>query len=500
MKQIFKGIRLRVFVIMAFFALGLLALLYSLQISLLPTYYQNQVFQRVEGLSNKVVTLINADNQEDIDFGNMYNSLLGDVKSNNICLYIFNSANVIEVEINTMGSQCYLDYLISPMRTASNEPLPIISQYTNLARDSESSNYYFTVQPNDLMVSQIFYGQEMTVSDIPYYLFINTPYELLDSTVDTLKDQFMFVSMIVFALSSIIAFLISMILSQPLTQMSKEANKLALGNMDVHFPHGGYTEIDTLADTLNYATEEIKKTDNLRTDLLANISHDIRTPLTMISAYTEMIQDISKDDPEKMQEHLSVIMREVENMNALLADMMTLSQVQSNTTRLNITEFDVVTLTKSVIQSFQPSIEQNRIQLNLESVDKAMVSSDEIKSRQIITNYLTNAMKHVGDDRLITIRIFTIYEIGYVRVEVIDQGSGISKEDLKHIWDRYFKTNRNNQRSKEGTGLGLAITKAICERIGLPYGVISEPYHGSTFYVEFPLVQKTIFDKEIDYN
>lgn len=115
-----------------------------------------------------------------------------------------------------------------------------------------------------------------------------------------------------------------------------------------------------------------------------------------------------------------------------------------------------------------------------------MVEADLVKFRQVVTNYVSNAFKHVGDDKLVLIRAFMIDELGMIRIEVEDHGSGIAPEELDLIWDRYYKADKHFTRNKEGTGLGLAISKAICEQLDWPYGVISEENRGSTFYVELP--------------
>ena len=496
MKQIFKGLRARVFIYMALFAAGLLILLYVLQITLLPSYYQNQVFKQVEATSRHVTSLMNSSGDNTINFEVVYDGLVKHASNNNLCVYVFDDELRVKLDINSMGTMCYLEYLVAPTIESLNDPVPIIGQYVDLAKQSSSNNYYFTQQPNELMSSQLVYGQVTSIRNEPYYVFINTPYELVDSTVSVLEDQFMLVSIIVFVLSMIVAFVVSRQLSKPITDMSNEANKLAQGDMNVHFPHGGYTEIDNLADTLNYATNEIKKTDNLRSDLLANISHDIRTPLTMISAYTEMIQDFSKDDPIKRDEHLNIIINEVEGLNKLLSDMMTLSQVQSDTTRLNLTEFDLVKVTKSIVETYSQSPSLKDVHFVYKGVNKALVLADEIKTRQIIQNYIMNAYKNVGDDNKVIIKIIIIDETGYVRLEVIDHGKGILKEDIELIWDRYYQGNKNYQRASEGTGLGLAITKAICERMELPFGVMSEEGQGSQFFVEFPIANEPLFGRK----
>ena len=135
-----------------------------------------------------------------------------------------------------------------------------------------------------------------------FYIFINAPIEPLDSTISILQDQFIYVTVAVLFLSTVISGIISFQIAKPLADMTESARKLAHGDVNVRFEYGGYSEIDDLADTLNFATGELSKMDELRRDLIANVSHDIKTPLTMIKAYAELIKELSGENPIKRNE------------------------------------------------------------------------------------------------------------------------------------------------------------------------------------------------------
>lgn len=474
------------FLYIAGLVLTLLMLVYLLQILLLPTFYQNTVLSRVEeaasSMEGPISALVLNQNYEETLIDHRVNA-----RENNLCIFVFDEQSVLKIDLNAMGSSCYLHYLIKPSARSYSNPSLIMNQYIDQFDELDESSYYFKVTPNEQISSQLFYARRVMVDDNNYYVFINTPFELLDSTIMVLQNQFFFIIIGVLFLGGAIAFIIARLLSEPLIKMSNSARKLAKGKKNVTFEQGGYLEIDNLADTLNYATQEMAKTDNLRNDLLANISHDIRTPLTMISAYAEMIQDISGDDPIKRNQHLSVIQSEVEQLNKLLSDMMTLSQMQSSTSRLIEQDFDLNFLIEKIVESYKVVTSNQRIMIEVVgSIDK-LVTGDEIKIRQVIVNYISNAIKFVGEDHLVVIRIMEIEETGFARVEVEDHGEGIQKEDINYVWDRYYKITKNYQRAREGTGLGLAICKAICERGNYPYGVISELNKRTTFFIEIPL-------------
>ena len=316
------------------------------------------------------------------------------------------------------------------------------------------------------------------------YAFINSSLEPLDSTITILSNQFVFTTIIVLILSLIIGYFISRKLSKPITKISDEAKKLADGNFSADFkaPSNIY-EINELAESLNYAKEELSKTESLKRDLMANVSHDLKTPLTMIKAYAEMVRDITYNDKEKREENLNTIIEETNRLTLLVNDILDLSAAQSGNTTLKLEKLDLIELINQVIKRFNILSEQENYEFIFTHPDEVIVKADNKRIYQVIYNLVNNAINYTGKDKKVYINI--INEKHKYRVEIKDTGKGIKQEDLKHIWDKYYHSAKKHKRNTYGTGLGLSIVKNILQIHNYKYGVTSSN-KGSTFYFEIP--------------
>lgn len=320
--------------------------------------------------------------------------------------------------------------------------------------------------------------------DKDVYAFINSSLEPLDSTITILSNQFVFTTIIVLILSLIIGYFISRKLSKPITKISDEAKKLADGNFSADFkaPSNIY-EINELAESLNYAKEELSKTESLKRDLMANVSHDLKTPLTMIKAYAEMVRDITYNDKEKREENLNTIIEETDRLTLLVNDILDLSAAQSGNTTLKLEKLDLIELINQVIKRFNILSEQENYEFIFTHPDEVIVKADNKRIYQVIYNLVNNAINYTGKDKKVYINV--INEKHKYRVEIKDTGKGIKQEDLKHIWDKYYHSAKKHKRNNYGTGLGLSIVKNILQIHNYKYGVTSSN-KGSTFYFEIP--------------
>ncbi len=313
-------------------------------------------------------------------------------------------------------------------------------------------------------------------------IFVNASLEPLDTTINILSNQLIIVSFIVIILAFIIGYFISKKISKPIENMNEKALKLANGNYNFQFDNNSnITEIDTLASTLNYAKKELEHTDELRRDLMANVSHDLKTPLTMIKGYAEMIRDLNYDNEEKRNANLNVIIEETERLNILVEDILTLSKIQANKDTLNKEEFDLVELINNIIKRYSIYKETEGYNFEINTPNKLIINADKKKIEQVIYNLINNAINYTGDDNKIIINIFQDKKI---RVEIKDTGKGIKEEDLPHIWEKYYHSKKKHKRNVIGTGIGLSIVKTILESHKFKYGVISEVGKGTTFYFE----------------
>ena len=412
--------------------------------------------------------------QEDID------DIFSLIVNNDTCVAIYNENGQILYESDALGEACMLkeDIVINDIDiNIENNPV----QLTDALK--ENKNIQTTIVSDITGYEMLIYAKEIRNNLANYYLVLNSPLEPVESVIDFILNQYLYIAIIVFVLASVLAVYFANRLSSPIVRMKKEANKLAGGNYDVSFQTAGnyFSETTDLAKTLDDAAGQLSKIDELRKDLIANISHDIKTPLTLIQAYAEMIQDISGDDPIKRNEHLDVILKETEYLDKLVTDMQELSKMQVGYISLNKTNFDLKQAVTDVLDLLEVLFEESDIKLEL-NLKEVTIYADEMKLSQVIYNYISNAIKHSKKGE--TIHINIIDSEDYVRLEVIDEGDGIAEEDLPYIWDRYYKIDKGFKRSLESTGLGLAIVKGILEAHHAKYGVESKLNEGSKFYFE----------------
>jgi len=319
-------------------------------------------------------------------------------------------------------------------------------------------------------------------------LYIFSPLYPVSSTVDILRSQLFYVMMISFLLAFLISFYLSNRISKPIKDINKQAKKLAEGKYGIIFEGGHYTEIVNLANTLTYTSLQLDKADHQQRDLMANVSHDLRTPLTMVKSYAEMIRDLSGDVPEKRDAHLQVIIDEADRLNHLVNDMLSLSKMQSSVTTLQKEDFSIKETAESIIHSFTILMEQEGYSILLDCPEELIVNGDQAKIKQVISNLLNNAIKYCGSNKTIFVSIRNLR--GKMKCEITDQGMGIDPSELPYIWDRYYKTSTNHVRATTGTGLGLSIVKEILTMHNAKFGVTSEIGKGSTFWFEISVVSK----------
>ena len=336
--------------------------------------------------------------------------------------------------------------------------------------------------------SVLYYSKKIEYSGKNAYLLLVSPNARLSEAVGVLKAQSMVITVVTIVISFILAWYFSERLSRPIGEMSFTAKRWAEGENSVSFKvKDAYTEISELADALNYAKDEVSRSGELQRDLLANVSHDLKTPLTMIKAYAEMIKDISGEDKKKREKHTQVIIDEADRLTMLVNDILNLSKLQSSVDDLEMTVINLSELTERVIGRFSDYVENEGYKIVDNVAPDLMTYADEKKVEQVIYNLLGNSINYTGEDK--TVIVYLTAENDKILLEIIDSGKGISKESLDTIWERYYRFSETNTRPVKGTGLGLSIVKAILEKHKLKYGVRSKENCGSNFFVEFNRVK-----------
>ena len=340
----------------------------------------------------------------------------------------------------------------------------------------------------------ILYSRIDTVGTTEYLTVQYANLSSFKTTVSMLQSQFIIIGVMTGTIALIIAILLSKLITRPIVKMNESAKKLAEGNYNVDFNGKGYREIDELADTLNYASQELAKTDKLQKELISNVSHDLRTPLTMIKGYSEMMRDIPN---ENTPENAQIIIDETTRLSELVNDMLDLSKIQSGTRKPSREEFSITETLNSTLKRYEKLTMQDGYRIDVYSDKDVNVIADRGMILQVIYNLINNAINYTGDDKYVSVK--QTVENSRVRISITDTGDGISPDDTVNIWERYYRVDKVHKRATIGTGLGLSIVKGILEAHEATYGVESKIGSGSTFWFELDIAPlPEIFDVDYD--
>ena len=457
-----KSLKFKLWTYFVVFAATIMLILWLLQIVFLNSYYESMKTNEIKRIGNSLVLEYGKADFEEL----LYTTSL----SEGIVIQILdeNGSLVYPLNILDMIRQPRLDF-------------PTFSEFLNNLFESEQNYVVYNRNDKRFISPTLVYGAILqNNSGSNYFLYINSILQPVDSTVSVLQNQLIIVTFISLILALGLSYFIATKLTKPIEKITKSAEALAKGNYNIEFEKGDYTEIDNLADTLNYATKELSKTEELRRDLIANVSHDLRTPLTLIKSYGEMIRDISGNNEAKRNYHVKTIIDESDRLSDMVNDMLDLSKAQSGLDKIDFISFDIKKTTEDILKRFEYFTDTQGYTLSLNTHGATNIIGDEKKIEQVIYNLISNAINYSIDDKSIVINI--IGEDEFVNFEVIDKGEGIPESEIDSIWERYYKVGKAHKRAVVGTGIGLSIVKSILVAHNGIYGVESEVDKGSKFY------------------
>lgn len=294
---------------------------------------------------------------------------------------------------------------------------------------------------------------------------------------------------ILFILSLIILFFFTEFVYLPLRKITHATEQYASGNMHYEFQVDNDDEIGYLAACLNYMASEIARSEDDQKKFVANVSHDFRSPLTSIRGYLEAMLD-GTIPPELHEKYLNIVLNETERLTKLTNSLLTLNNLNTRGLLLDKSDFDINQVIKNTAATFEGTCRNKSISFELILTDDEMyVNADMEKIQQVLYNLIDNAIKFSPSNSTITIE--THEKKNKLFVSVKDNGIGIPKEDLKLIWDRFYKSDSSRGKDKKGTGLGLSIVKEIIRAHNENINVISTPKEGSEFIFSLSLADVT---------
>lgn len=462
------------------FSLIILIALFSIQTLFYGSFYK--------AIKTKNITDCAAVIAENINSGDIFRQMYTISKQNDIDMMICahdEFANYKRLYETVVTSDCTIEAFITKD----------LNEYYILSKNNGGSYITVLSDENDISASlfsesepelehekaeRVIYSSCFTDDrDTEYLLLIESVVTPSRSTTQTLLLQLRIMIVILLVISVTMTVIFSKMLSKPLENINNSAKELAEGNYDVHFNGGGYREVEQLSETLNYATTELRQVDQMRMDLIANVSHDLRTPLTLIIGYGEAMIDIPG---ENTPENIQIIIDEATRLKSLVNDLIDLSKIEAGTMKVEASVFCITDSIKEMFGRYNKLKEQDGFSFTLEHDQDVYVYADQLKISQVIYNLVNNAVNYAGESKEITVR-----QICYddrVRIEVIDNGPGIPQDKLKNIWDRYYKVDKSHRSAKIGTGLGLSIVKTVLKLHKAQYGVFSKVGKGTVFWFE----------------
>ena len=485
------SLKWKLFLYILILAFSIILLFSIFQIVLLDDFYRAIKTKDINNLTFESVELIEdaVGSNSEYDYiitsnSNLHSKLSAIANDNEAFIYVFKRENgVCELKHETGKGGSY---------HTLNDNINTI--WDKAKRGNFKDNFYiiFRDDPNQMFDTLIVESTKEQVQDylisgifLPndYILIVDSRLTPVEPAVMAMKYQILYISLIVIVIAIVVALLLSRTISKPIITINTSAKKLAEGNLDIEFNGHGYKEITELNNTLNHTAHELKKTETLQRELLANVSHDLRTPLTLISGYAEMMKDIPEENTE---ENIQIIVDETKRLTMLVNDLLSLSRIKSRTEELNLTVFDIKELLVNIIERQNKFFENINAKINLNTTcDKVLIKADQSKIEQVIYNFISNAINYSKDEKIVDVYLDVNNSVATIKVR--DYGIGIKEENLEHIWQRYYRVDKGLQRSTQGTGLGLSIIKEILEYHGFKYGVESTENVGSTFYFELPV-------------
>lgn len=269
-------------------------------------------------------------------------------------------------------------------------------------------------------------------------------------------------------------------MSKPITDMNNTVNLFTKGNFDVRANVSGNDEVAQLARSFNVMAGEITNLEKARRSFVANVSHELRSPLTSMRGFLEAMQD-GTIPPEEFPKYFEIVLNENKRMTAMVNDLLDLARIESSQNDVKKTAFDINSLIMNTLITFEAKINAKNIDVEIKLCDSApLVYADQNQITQVLHNLCDNAIKFLNENGRLTVS--TVAERECVRVTVADNGTGISEEDLPYIFDRFYKAEKAHTPSgTSGTGLGLSIVKRIIESHGETIDVSSELGKGTSF-------------------
>ena len=492
-----KSIRFRMTLILTISIAATILLCWIINKTFLVQYYQHSKIQTLCGTYNQVDSLV--ENVVNNAFNKSQEEEADKISSDNgVSVYVFTEflesvyqSNYKRQEVASMlaAIQSYMYGVYNEFDGSKIELLDTMDNRFNIYKLNDGA----------LKLSYIdLFGR----LDNGYWVFIRTNLESIQESVAIANKFLAYVGVLATIVATFIMFIISRRFTRPILELAGIAKKMSNLDFDVKYQVTSEDEIGELGNSFNVLSSKLEHTiselksannelesdiqekvqiDEMRKEFLSNVTHELKTPIALIQGYAEGLKENINDDPESRDFYCEVIIDEAMKMNKMVKKLLSLNQIESGANQVEFERFDIVSLIRSVLSSVDILVKQKDITIHFTQEAPIYVWADEYMMEEVVTNYISNAINHIGGARIIEVKCIQKEDV--VRVAVFNTGENIPEEDLDKVWIKFFKVDKARTREYGGSGIGLSIVKAIMTSHNRECGVVNHEY-GVEFWFE----------------
>ena len=394
--------------------------------------------------------------------------------SNNLTYAVVNlSSNPLQITTNSAGDYSLANRLVGNIMGQEDGNTEVLKVGDN--------GQYRISKSHDRFVETNFLEMWGRLDNGEFFI-VRCPLESIEESAAISNQFYIYIGVLVILVSTVIIWLLARRMVKPLQELTALSERMANLDFNAKYTSGGEDEIGELGQNFNIMSGKLEKCiselksanlqlqkdieervqiDEMRTEFLSNVSHELKTPIALIQGYAEGLKDNISDDAESREFYCDVIIDESAKMNKMVKQLLTLNQLESGNDQLALERFDLAELIRGVLQASHILIGQKEARILFEQREPVPVWGDEFKIEEVVTNYLTNALNHLEGEKVIEIKCEE--EDGIVTTTVFNTGKPIPEEDLDKIWDKFYKVDKARTREYGGSGIGLSIVKAIMD-------------------------------------
>lgn len=457
--------------------MAVIVLMWFMTVVLFKPMYYTMVQNELGNMMNKVVAAIDKE-------GGLTQNTLADISefvNVGVCIEIANANGEGIVLFEGIGDACQLHGTNKTVFNFYTQQRSIDSKEAVDLRRQVRENTFSTFNMhlsddlgNKQAVKGVFYNDTYTI-------IVSTNLTRTESIVSIVTAQLRTASIIALFISIVIAAVVSTWFLHPIMKLSKATKEIAKGNYKINLKVVHDDELGQLAQDFNLMAQEIERSQEVQKELIASISHDLRTPLTIIKGYAESIKDITGGNEQVRNQQLTTIIEETDRLSNMVGSVLDYAKLNQGAYKMNIVQFDIADMCKYIVDIYSDKAKKENKNITYIGPNQVFVMADAQLMERAIRNFVSNALLHTPADTQVEVEV-KILENNKVRISVKDSGSGIKQEDIPHLFDKYYRARKDEGRS--GTGLGLAIVKSIMQNHNFDYGVESEVGVGTTFWFE----------------